>query len=83
MLLNVQPKKLDEVLATPVLQQTAFWSEVKRLTGVESMAFDFKVDANRFYEDDKCDSTLDRKSVVWGESVDLGGRRIIKKKEGE
>src|SRR2546425_12282649 len=23
---------------------------------------------------------LDRKSVVWGKSVDLGGRRIIKKK---
>src|SRR2546429_9930674 len=24
---------------------------------------------------------LDRKSVVWGKSVDLGGRRIIKKKK--
>src|ERR1022692_1052510 len=26
-------------------------------------------------------STPDRKSVVWGKSVDLGGRRIIKKKK--
>src|SRR5260370_35060961 len=27
------------------------------------------------------DSTVDRKSVVLGKSVDLGGRRIIKKKK--
>src|SRR2546430_6720922 len=26
-------------------------------------------------------AALDRKSVVWGKSVDLGGRRIIKKKK--
>jgi len=70
MLLNVQPKKLDEVLATPVLQQTAFWSEVKRLTGVESMAFDFKVDANRFYEDDKCDSTLVSDVLILSQKID-------------
>ena len=27
------------------------------------------------------DASIDRKSVVWGKSVDLGGRRIIKKKK--
>src|SRR5256885_11414323 len=26
-------------------------------------------------------TSFDRKSVVWGKSVDLGGRRIIKKKK--
>ena len=29
----------------------------------------------------KIDEDLDRKSVVQGKSVDLGGRRIIKKKK--
>src|SRR5258707_12175610 len=28
-----------------------------------------------------CCRSRDRKSVVWGKSVDLGGRRIIKKKK--
>src|SRR5256885_16564135 len=27
--------------------------------------------------------SIDRKSVVWGKSVDLGGRRIIKKKKNK
>src|SRR5256885_14944490 len=27
------------------------------------------------------EKSVDRKSVVWGKSVDLGGRRIIKKKK--
>src|SRR2546422_11343309 len=27
------------------------------------------------------EAEIDRKSVVWGKSVDLGGRRIIKKKK--
>src|SRR2546429_4771459 len=30
-----------------------------------------------------CSEDVDRKSVVWGKSVDLGGRRIIKKKKGK
>ena len=70
MLLNIQPKKIDEVYETPVLQQTAFWSEVKRLTGVDSMAFDFKVDANHFYEDEKCDSTLVSDVLIMSQKID-------------
>src|SRR5690554_1025080 len=70
MLLNVQPKKLDEVFETSVLQQTAFWSEVKRLTGVESMAFDFKVDANQFYENEKYDSTLVSDVLIMSQRID-------------
>lgn len=70
MLLNIQPKKPDEVFETPVLQQTSFWSEVKRLTGIESMAFEFKVDANHLYENEKCDSTLVSDVLIMSQKID-------------
>lgn len=34
MLSGVRMKPVDEVLASPIVQQTAFWSEVKKNLGV-------------------------------------------------
>lgn len=37
---------------TPIVQQTAFWAEVKSYQGIESKAFDFKVKNSEVYVDD-------------------------------
>ena len=39
-------KSRKELVKTPIVQQTAFWSEVKKNLGVESLAFDFRVREN-------------------------------------
>lgn len=41
MLTNICPKKTDELYATPILQQTAFWSEVKSSLGAGTVAINF------------------------------------------
>ncbi len=41
--LQIEQKKTHQINRTPVLQQTAFWSEIKEKQGVESTAFDLKV----------------------------------------
>jgi len=43
MISNFRKKSRQELLKTSIVQQTAFWSEVKKNMGVESMAFDFNV----------------------------------------
>lgn len=44
MISDFQLKNRDELLKTKIVQQTSFWSEVKKNLGVESLAFDFKVE---------------------------------------
>ncbi len=41
--LSVNRCKTEDIRVTPVLQQTAFWSEVKKLQGVSSAAFSVSV----------------------------------------
>ncbi|ORC38374.1 peptidoglycan bridge formation protein FemAB [Marispirochaeta aestuarii] len=41
--LSVHPCKTEDIRVTPVLQQTAYWSEVKKLQGVSSAAFSVSV----------------------------------------
>lgn len=41
--LNVSNKEIKDVCRTPIVQQTAFWSEVKAHQGLTAKAFDFKV----------------------------------------
>lgn len=41
-------KSRSELLRTPIVQQTSFWSEVKKKMGVESLAFDFRVKGSSF-----------------------------------
>jgi len=41
MLTNIRPKDTDELYATPILQQTAFWSAVKSSLGANTIAINF------------------------------------------
>src|SRR5690554_5620582 len=43
MLSGVRMKPVDEVLASPIVQKTAFWSEVKKNLGVGTGAYAFKL----------------------------------------
>ena len=49
MVTNFIQKDIAEVLSTSIVQQTAFWSEVKHRMGVQSIACDFRVRASDIY----------------------------------
>lgn len=49
MTIDVEKKQIRDVYNTPIVQQTAFWSEVKQQQGVQSDAFDFKVKNSDLY----------------------------------
>ena len=52
MTIDVEKKEIRAVALTPIVQQTAFWAEVKSYQGIESKAFDFKVKNSEVYVDD-------------------------------
>lgn len=41
MTLSILKKEIVDLYSTPIIQQTSFWSMVKKNQGVESSAFDF------------------------------------------
>ncbi|MDX9728534.1 MAG: peptidoglycan bridge formation glycyltransferase FemA/FemB family protein [Bacteroidales bacterium] len=43
MITGFRQKHVEEVFRTPIVQQTAFWSEVKRRMGINSIACNFRV----------------------------------------
>ncbi len=43
MIRDFRPKEIEEVFRTPIVQQTAFWSEVKRRMGISSIACNYRV----------------------------------------
>lgn len=47
--IEVLKKEISEVYQTPILHQTAFWSEVKSNLGVKSKAFEFKIRNSDLY----------------------------------
>ena len=49
MLSNIRPKETDELYATPILQQTAFWSEVKASLGANTIAVNFAAESACLY----------------------------------
>ena len=49
MLSNIVRKDTGELYQTPILQQTAFWSDVKNRLGVTSLAIDFRSDRSVLY----------------------------------
>lgn len=51
MKLQVTRKRVDDLYRTPIVQQTSFWSYVKRNQGVESRAFDFEAPNRELYLD--------------------------------
>jgi hypothetical protein len=46
--LSIESKQIIDVYDTPIVQQTSFWSRVKRKQGLQSLAFDFKA-RNRIF----------------------------------
>ena len=48
---RVEKKRSKKINKTSILQQTAFWSEVKRRQGLGSMAFDIKARGEEIYAD--------------------------------
>ncbi len=46
MIFDFRKKDIEEVFRTPIVQQTAFWSEVKRRMGVSTIACNFRVPAS-------------------------------------
>ena len=49
MLSNVHKKEVEELYATPILQQTAFWSAVKKRLGTNSIAVNFNSRKSTLY----------------------------------
>jgi lipid II:glycine glycyltransferase (peptidoglycan interpeptide bridge formation enzyme) len=49
MLSNVHKKEVEELYATPILQQTAFWSAVKKRLGTNSIAINFNFRKSALY----------------------------------
>ncbi|WP_316822335.1 lipid II:glycine glycyltransferase FemX [Pedobacter gandavensis] len=47
----IDKKDIKEVYETSIVQQTAFWSEVKTQQGLQSKAFDFKVNNEDIFHD--------------------------------
>lgn len=47
--LEVKPKNARKLLKTPLVQQTSFWSEVKRKQGLVSRAFDIKTQQSELF----------------------------------
>jgi lipid II:glycine glycyltransferase (peptidoglycan interpeptide bridge formation enzyme) len=57
MISDFNTKSRKDLLKTPIVQQTSFWSEVKKNMGVESLAFDFRV------QDSQLSNELSAKSI--------------------
>ncbi len=55
----VQSKSTKNIFKTPILQQTAFWSEVKRKQGIIPKAFNLKIEASDIYTDSE-----DQKNII-------------------
>ncbi len=49
MMIQVNNKEIRDIHNTPIVQQTAFWSEVKTYQGLTTHAFDFKVKNRDIY----------------------------------
>ena len=49
MQLSLEPKAIEDVYRTPLVQQTAFWSRVKATLGMKSRAFEFSVRNSDIY----------------------------------
>ena len=48
--LKVEPKEVLDAYSTPIVQQTAFWSRVKKRLGMHSCAFEYSVRNSDLYD---------------------------------
>lgn len=58
MIHDFRKKDIEEVFRTPIVQQTAFWSEVKRRMGVSTIACNFRVPASGISGDIRTESDI-------------------------
>lgn len=58
MKVKVQNKTTKNIFQTPVLHQTAFWSEVKRKQGLEPRAYNIKTRITDIYTESNCQEYL-------------------------
>ncbi len=49
MIAEIQDKEIKQIYRTSIVQQTAYWSEVKTLQGLHSKAFNFKAKVSDLY----------------------------------
>lgn len=52
MIADLEDKEIKEVYKTSIIQQTAYWSEVKKLQGIDSCAFNFKTKYDDLYNNE-------------------------------
>ena len=58
MITDFQQKKIEQVFKTSIVQQTAFWSEVKKQMGIESLAFNYNVKNSDIYVNSNSDNYI-------------------------
>lgn len=51
MLTDIFSKETEQLFKTPIIQQTAFWSEVKKMLGVSTIALNFKINRANLSDD--------------------------------
>lgn len=64
MLTDVHKKEIDELYKTPIVQQTAFWSFVKKRIGEESIALNFKLPQRDVYTECESNTTIQSDFLV-------------------
>lgn len=68
--IEIDKKEIREVNRTAIIQQTAFWSEVKQKQGVQSRAFDFKVRSEDLFPGHQKNAYLDADLLVLLQQID-------------
>mgnify|MGYP000972436550 CR=1 FL=1 len=70
MIHDFRKKDIEEVFRTPIVQQTAFWSEVKRRMGISTIACNFRVPGSGISGDVTTDSKITSDVLVVLRQVD-------------
>lgn len=70
MVRDFRQKHIEEVFQTPIVQQTAFWSEVKRRMGISSFACNFRVLASDIYKERKGENVITSDVLVVLRQID-------------
>lgn len=70
MLSDVQNKAVEELYTTPIVQQTAFWSEVKNKLGTNTLAVNFKSRLSGLYHSVENDALIASDMLVVLQQID-------------
>lgn len=72
MLKDIHPKRTTELYATPIVQQTAYWSAVKSVMGERTLALDFKAQRAGLYDEPKSNVEITSDILVIIQRIDSG-----------